>query len=137
MRTIEEMGMLAKEASYKTSEMTTGEKNAVLLNAAQALLDNMESVLAANKADVDAAIAKGITGALIDRLTLNESRIEGMADGLRQVANLKDPVGEFDSMTTLENGLTMCGVVYYILPAVKGAVLCLALIAAYAGVKDN
>ena len=107
MRTIEEMGILAKEASYKTGEMTTGEKNAVLLNAAQALLDNMDAVLAANKADVDAAIAKGITGALIDRLTLNESRIEGMADGLRQVANLKDPVGEFDSMTTLENGLTI------------------------------
>ncbi|MBR5467799.1 MAG: glutamate-5-semialdehyde dehydrogenase [Firmicutes bacterium] len=107
MRTIEEMGILAKEASYKTGEMTTGEKNAVLLNAAQALLDNMDSVLAANKADVDAAVAKGITGALIDRLTLNESRIEGMADGLRQVANLKDPVGEFDSMTTLENGLTI------------------------------
>jgi len=105
MKTIEEMGMLAKEAAYKTAEMTTGEKNAVLMSAADVLIENMDSVLAANKADVDAAVEKGITGALIDRLTLTKARIEGMADGLRQVAALKDPVGEFDSMTTLENGL--------------------------------
>ena len=105
MVNIEEMGILAKEASYKTAKMSTPEKNDILLKCAAALIENMDKVLAANKKDVDAAIEKGITGALIDRLTLTESRIEGMADGLRQVAGLKDPVGEFDSMTTLDNGL--------------------------------
>ena len=105
MVNIEEMGILAKEASYKTAKMSTPEKNDILLKCAAALIENKDKVLAANKKDVDAAIEKGITGALIDRLTLTDSRIEGMADGLRQVAGLKDPVGEFDSMTTLDNGL--------------------------------
>ena len=105
MISIEEMGMLAKEAGYAAGKMTSPEKNAVLLKAADALIKNMDKVLAANKADVDAALANGIKGAFIDRLTLNEKRIEGMADGLRQVAGLKDPVGEVESMWTLDNGL--------------------------------
>ena len=81
MISIEEMGMLAKEAGYAAGKMTSPEKNAVLLKAADALIKNMDKVLAANKADVDAALANGIKGAFIDRLTLNEKRIEGMADG--------------------------------------------------------
>jgi len=76
-----------------------------LLNAAQALLDNMDTVLLANKEDVDNAIAGGIKGAFIDRLTLDKSRIEGMAGGLRQVASLPDPIGEVLSMNTMDNGL--------------------------------
>lgn len=97
--------MLAKEASVETAKLSTPQKNSILLNAAQALLDNMDSVLSANKADVETALANGVKGAFIDRLTLNQSRIEGMASGLRQVAGLPDPIGEVLSMNTLDNGL--------------------------------
>ncbi|MEA5083103.1 MAG: glutamate-5-semialdehyde dehydrogenase [Lachnospiraceae bacterium] len=105
MRDLMEMGMLAKEASVETAKLSTPQKNSILLNAAQALLDNMDSVLSANKADVETALANGVKGAFIDRLTLNQSRIEGMASGLRQVAGLPDPIGEVLSMNTLDNGL--------------------------------
>lgn len=105
MKYLMEMGMLAKEASVETAKLSTPQKNSILLNAAQALLDNMDSVLSANKEDVETALANGVKGAFIDRLTLNQSRIEGMAGGLRQVAGLPDPIGEVLSMNTMDNGL--------------------------------
>lgn len=105
MKDLLEMGMLAKEASVETAKLSTPQKNSILLNAAQALLNNMDCVLSANKEDVEAALANGVKGAFIDRLTLNQSRIEGMASGLRQVAGLPDPIGEVLSMNTLDNGL--------------------------------
>lgn len=105
MRDLIEMGIMAKEASVETAKLSTPQKNKLLLNAAQALLDNMDTVLLANKEDVDNAIAGGIKGAFIDRLTLDKSRIEGMAGGLRQVASLPDPIGEVLSMNTMDNGL--------------------------------
>jgi gamma-glutamyl phosphate reductase len=105
MRDLIEMGIMAKEASVETAKLSAPQKNKLLLNAAQALLDNMDTVLLANKEDVDNAIAGGIKGAFIDRLTLDKSRIEGMAGGLRQVASLPDPIGEVLSMNTMDNGL--------------------------------
>jgi len=105
MFSLEEMGMRAKEASVITAGLSAPEKNKALLNAADRLIENMDAVLSANTADVNEALSNGIKGAFIDRLTLTKERIEGMATGLRKVAALKDPVGEFVMMNTLDNGL--------------------------------
>ncbi len=99
------MGKKAVEASVILGGLATPEKNRILLQSAQALLENGDAVLEANKQDVEAAREAGISGAFIDRLTLNDKRIESMASGLRQVAGLNDPVGEVISMKTLDNGL--------------------------------
>ena len=107
MKTLTHMGMLAKEASFETAKLLSPAKNAALLNAAEALLDNSEKIIKANKEDVDNAVKNGMIAAFIDRLTLNEKRIAAMADGLRQVASLPDPIGETISMKTLPNGLVV------------------------------
>lgn len=101
------MGKAAKAAALVLGNLKTPEKNRVLFQAADALMARESEILAANKADVEAALEAGVKGALIDRLTLNSARIAGMADGLRQVARLKDPIGEYVSMTTLPNGLVV------------------------------
>ncbi len=102
-----EMGKKAKEASVLLATLSTPRKNKALLASADALLAAQEEILAANKEDVEGALANGIKGAFIDRLTLTEKRLEDMADGLRQVAALNDPVGEVLSMKTLDNGLVI------------------------------
>ena len=107
MKTLTQMGKLAKEASFETAKLLSPAKNAALLNAAEALLDNSEKIIKANKEDVDNAVKNGMKAAFIDRLTLNEKRIAAMADGLRQVASLPDPIGETISMKTLPNGLVV------------------------------
>ena len=65
----------------------------------------MESIIEANKKDLDVSRAKGTSESMLDRLALNAARIEGMANGLRQVASLEDPVGEVLGMWTRPNGL--------------------------------
>ena len=100
-----EMGQAAKKASVVIAKLTTPEKNKALIASAEALENNIEKILEANKKDVDAAVESGIKGAFIDRLTLTEKRVREMADGLRDVAKLDDPVGEVLWMKTLDNGL--------------------------------
>lgn len=100
-----EMGKAAKDASVILAKLKTPEKNRALNACADALEKNMDRVLEVNKKDVEAAVANGIKGAFIDRLTLTEDRIRGMADGLRDVAKLDDPIGEVLYMKTLDNGL--------------------------------
>lgn len=100
-----EMGKRAKAASVVLAKLSTAEKNKVLIQSADALVASMKDILLANQADVEAAKEAGIKGAFIDRLTLTEDRILSMADGLRQVAGLNDPIGEVISMKTLDNGL--------------------------------
>ena len=100
-----EMGKCAKEAAMVLAILTTPKKNEALCFAADKLEEAAEDVLAANKRDVQGALDAGIKGAFIDRLTLNETRLKEMAQGLRDVAKLDDPVGEILSMTTLDNGL--------------------------------
>ncbi len=100
-----EMGQAAKDASVVLAKLKTTEKNKALIASAEALEKNMDKILEANKSDVEAAVENGIKGAFIDRLTLNEDRIKGMADGLRDVAKLDDPIGEVLWMKTLANGL--------------------------------
>lgn len=100
-----QMGQNAKNASIVLAQMATPQKNHTLQTVADALQSACAEILQANAQDVQEAIENGIKGAFIDRLTLNEARIADMANGLRQVAKLDDPIGEVLSMKTLDNGL--------------------------------
>ncbi len=102
---INEIGRLAKDASDKSAKFSTEEKDKLLILLADKLLENTDEILKVNEEDVKSAIEKEVKTAFIDRLTLNEKRIKDMADGLRQVAALPDPVGEIVRMNTLPNGL--------------------------------
>ena len=95
----------AKRAAAKLAVTGTAVKNKALLAMAQALLDKQEQILAANAIDMEQAAAKGMKSSMLDRLKLTAARIEGMADGLRQVAALPDPVGNVLDGKTLANGL--------------------------------
>ena len=92
MSSLIEMGQRAKDAAVVLATLSTPAKNKALLASADALLAAKAEILAKNKADVDAAVEAGIKGAFIDRLTLTEARLADMAEGLRQVAKLDDPV---------------------------------------------
>ena len=107
MSNLVEMGRKAKAAAVVLATLSTPLKNKALLASADALMAAKDDILAKNKEDVDAALANGIKGAFIDRLTLTEARVADMADGLRQVAKLDDPVGEVLSMKKLDNGLVV------------------------------
>ena len=97
----------AKKAAAKLAVTSTAVKNKALLAMAEALLAKQEEILAANALDMECAAAKGMKSSMLDRLKLTAARIEGMADGLRQVANLPDPVGNVLDGKTLANGLTI------------------------------
>ena len=98
-------GQKAREASYVLANASTTEKNNALEKMAEALIINKDEILKANDLDLKASMEKGTSKAMLDRLALNEERIEGMADGLRQVVALPDPVGEVISMWKRPNGL--------------------------------
>ena len=95
----------AKRAAAKLAVTSTAVKNAALLAMAAALEAQQSEILAANERDMTAAAAKGIKSSMLDRLKLTAERISGMADGLRQVAGLADPVGNVIDGKTLPNGL--------------------------------
>ena len=95
----------AKEASRVLALCSTDEKNAALFKMADALEKNASSILSANAVDLENGSKNGLSDALLDRLMLNETRIKGMADGLRAVAKLDDPVGRILDDTTRPNGL--------------------------------
>jgi len=96
----------AKDVS-QTTLLTTEQKNDLLLDAADALEANTESILAANEKDLEAGRERGFDDSLLDRLSLDKERIAGIADGLRQVVGLPDPVGEIVRGFTRPNGLRM------------------------------
>lgn len=102
---LEQLGVQAKEASVFLNNASIKEKNAVLREAAKRLVQNQEYILTENVKDVEAAKRNGMTEALIDRLTLTGDRIEGMAEGLNQVADLEDPIGAVEHMKPTPNGL--------------------------------
>lgn len=105
MPTAEEIGSRAKEAAQKLQTMSTQVKNRALLAMADALIARRNTILEGNEADRKAGKESGMSAALMDRLTLTESRIEEMATGLREVAALPDPVGEIVEGWKLPNGL--------------------------------
>lgn len=95
----------AKQAAAKLAVTSTAVKNAALLAMAAALEAQQSEILAANERDMTAVAAKGMKSSMLDRLKLTAERISGMADGLRQVAGLADPVGNVIAGKTLPNGL--------------------------------
>jgi glutamate-5-semialdehyde dehydrogenase len=95
----------AKQAAAKLAVTSTAVKNAALLAMAAALEAQQSEILAANERDMTAAAGKGMKSSMLDRLKLTAERISGMADGLRQVAGLADPVGNVIDGKTLPNGL--------------------------------
>lgn len=102
---LEEIGSRAKEVSRVLNNLGSTPKNEGLKAVAQALLDGKDKILEANQKDVQAALAKGMNPGLVDRLSLNDARIQAMAEGLLQVASLDDPVGEVIFMKPRPNGL--------------------------------
>ena len=105
MITIENLGMNAKEASYDLGVVSTTEKNKALELMASALLNKKQEIMNENKKDLDIAIEKGTSKAMLDRLSLNEDRIEGMAKGLMELIALDDPIGEVIEMWKRPNGI--------------------------------
>ena len=99
------LGRLAKSASREAAKLGTKAKNRGLLAVANELVEERELILQENAKDIEAAKAKGVKQSLIDRLALTEQRIEDMAEGLRQIAALDDPIGEVLGMKTRPNGL--------------------------------
>lgn len=104
---VKNKALAAKRAAAKLAVTSTDVKNKALLAMAQALLEHQQEVLAANSCDMQQAAAKGMKSSMLDRLKLTAERIEGMADGLRQVAALPDPVGNVLDGKTLPNGLSV------------------------------
>lgn len=95
----------ARQASQVVAGLTTAVKNDLLRRMAQALIDRCDELLAANEEDLAAARREGLAPAMLDRLALDPSRVRAMADGLREVAALPDPVGEVTGMWRRPNGL--------------------------------
>lgn len=102
---VQDKAQAAKQAAAKLAVTSTAVKNAALLAMAAALEAQQSEILAANERDMTAAAAKGMKSSMLDRLKLTAERISGMADGLRQVAGLADPVGNVIDGKTLPNGL--------------------------------
>lgn len=129
-------GRIAKQAARRLAALSTAVKNGALLAMAAALEENQASIISANNQDIDRAEKAGMPKPLIDRLLLNPARIKAMADGLRQIAALPDPVGEVVSGWTRPNGLSLTkvrvplgviGIIYEARPnvTVDAAGLCL------------
>lgn len=105
MKELETIGIHAKKVTPALARLSTGQKNAALNHTATLLLKKADYILSENQKDMEAAKENNVKGALLDRLQLNHQRIEGMAEGLQQVAMLDDPVGEVLSMKKRPNGL--------------------------------
>ncbi len=102
---LENKGRAAKEATKRLAYLSTDIKNRALSNVSRDLLSRKDEILAANKEDYKEAEAAGINAAMLDRLLLNEGRIEAIAGDVLNIAALPDPVGEVFDMRTQPNGL--------------------------------
>jgi glutamate-5-semialdehyde dehydrogenase len=133
--TIHQMGRQARAAAYKLAQLSSDEKNAILREMAAAIRQRVPELLAANAKDLEAGRAKGLSNAMLDRLMLDEKRIEAMAAGIDQVATLPDPVGQVLDSWTRPNDIRIeqvrvpigtIGIIYESRPNVTAdaAVLC-------------
>ena len=107
MIALDEMGRRAVTAKYMLQTLTEDKKNQALLQAAKGLQEGAEEILAANEKDMAAGRENGMHMGLLDRLRLDKGRIDAMAEGLRQVAALPDPVGRVLEQWERPNGLRM------------------------------
>jgi len=99
------LGASARAASRLMANANTVAKNEALSQIAKAVLREKNSLLAANKQDVDAARANGLDSAMLDRLTLTEKSIDAMAEGLHQIASLADPIGQMNNFKYMPSGI--------------------------------
>ena len=102
---INQVGIQAKEASKSLAKVSTNQKNEALLAMAGHILNDKELILDANKIDIERAKAKGLSESFIDRLELNDERIDSIAATMREIESLKDPVGKILDSWTRPNGL--------------------------------
>ncbi len=134
--TIHAIGARARAASRELAKLSSVQKAAILNAMADELFARTQDLIAANAEDLSRAVGKGLTSAAIDRLRLTPERIAAMADGIRQVAELSDPVGEILKAWTRPNGIQITkirtpigviGIIYESRPNVTSdaAVLCL------------
>ncbi|MDV5227932.1 MAG: glutamate-5-semialdehyde dehydrogenase [Pseudomonadota bacterium] len=133
---LEQMGKAAREASWQLAQLSTKQKNAALEQIADLLGQESATILEANAKDIEQARANGMTPALQDRLLLTQERLKGIADDVRKVCQLADPVGQVIDGSQLDNGLNLqrrrvplgvVGVIYEARPnvTVDVAALCL------------
>ncbi|MEK6972662.1 MAG: glutamate-5-semialdehyde dehydrogenase [archaeon] len=133
---INEQLQKAKEASYSAMSYSAEQKNKALQEIKKSMLKNKEKILDANKKDLENGKKKGLTNALLDRLELNDSRVNGMVTALDEVIGFNDPIGRVLEEKTLNNGLNLkkisvpigvIGVIYEARPNVTldTAALCL------------
>ena len=106
-KTLTEICKRAKTVKYDIEKLTTEQKDKALLRAAQMLLQRKNEIITANGTDLENGRKKGMHEGLLDRLLLNEKRIEAMAEGLRQVADLPDPIGIISEERTVPSGLSL------------------------------
>ncbi len=99
------IGKAARTASRAMAKAETGAKNDALMTMAKAVERDIARLLDANRKDVEAARAKGLEAAMVDRLTLTPKSVSAMAEGLRQIAQLPDPVGEISGMSYRPSGI--------------------------------
>jgi glutamate-5-semialdehyde dehydrogenase len=104
-KTVEQTAREAKDASHQLARASRDEKDAFLRDLADRIDAGVDGLLEANRADVDAGREAGLNEALLDRLALNGERVAEMATGVREIAELPDPVGEVVEGWTLDNGL--------------------------------
>src|SRR3970040_271449 len=133
---IKQIAKSARQASLKLASIDTNVKNRALLSMAEGVLKDADAIKEANKKDIKAAEGKGLSKAMLDRLTVSDKVLKGMADGIKEVVALPDPVGEITRMWKRPNGLLVgrmriplgvIGIIYEARPNVTAdaAALCL------------
>lgn len=136
MSEVKQKAQRAKETTGILAALTSEQKNEALLRMADALVDRQQDIIAANAEDLERGRQQGITSALLDRLALNEERIRAIAEGLRQIVALPDPVGDTLEQFARPNGMNvrkvrvpigLIGIIYEARPnvTVDAAGLCL------------
>lgn len=105
MSEVIQKGRLAKQASIMLKRVTTAEKNEALKYIADQLYIDKESILAANQRDLELGEKLGLSDAILERMMLDENRMEAIIESVKLLINLKDPIGEVLEMTTKDNGL--------------------------------
>lgn len=133
---LEHIGKAAKNAAYQLALLSGAEKNRALITIADALVHNQQTLLSENQQDIDEANRSGLSPAILDRLLLTPARLQAMADDVRQISTLRDPVGQIIGGGQLDNGLRIerrrvplgvIGVIYEARPnvTIDVAALCL------------
>ena len=105
MKELIEIGKRAREASSELAHLNSDKKNEILTRVSGLLEERIPVILEANRRDLDQGQKSGLKGAIVDRLTLSDERIKGIAAGLREIVQLEDPIGEIEEMKKRPNGL--------------------------------